>query len=238
LESKYLYLAVNILSFIFPFIFSFRKDANFSAKWRFVFPAMIITTTFFIIWDQIFTMNGVWGFNKKYILGIYLMDLPLEEVMFFICIPYACIFSYFAVTNLIKEDYFAPYQQLITSFLILILLIAGLYNLHRLYTSVTFLLLAFFLTWLHFNHRPRYMGRFYLAYLFILVPFFIVNGVLTGMFTDEPVVWYNDKENLGIRMGTIPFEDTFYGMLMILMSIVIATSLEERSLRRKRKGIS
>ena len=72
------------------------------------------------------------------------------------------------------------------------------------------------------------MGRFYFAFMFILIPFFIVNGVLTGSWIDEPVVWYNDTENMGLRLGTIPVEDIFYGMLMILSSVTIAEELEYR----------
>ncbi len=81
--------------------------------------------------------------------------------------------------------------------------------------------------------RPRYMGRFYFAFMVILLPFFIVNGILTGSFMDEPIVWYNDKENMGVRLGTIPLEDVFYAMLMLLMSITIAEALEERSRYKK-----
>jgi lycopene cyclase domain-containing protein len=98
----------------------------------------------------------------------------------------------------------------------------------RAYTAVTFLGLAFFLAYQMIKLRPRYMGRFYFAFAIILIPFFVTNGLLTGSWINEEVVWYNDKENLGIRMGTIPFEDTFYGMFMILMNITIFEWLQER----------
>lgn len=191
-------------------------------------PAILATAIFFIIWDEVFTRMGIWGFNPKYLIGIYLYSLPLEEVMFFFCIPYACIFTYFVVNHFVERDYLFPHQELISSALVILLLVLGGYYLNQLYTAATFLVTGFFLSYQMIKLRPRYMGRFYFSFIFILIPFFIVNGILTGSFIDEPVIWYNDKETLGIRIGTIPIEDVFYGLLMTLMSISIAEELEAR----------
>ena len=82
------------------------------------------------------------------------------------------------------------------------------------------------------------MGRFYFMYLVILLPFFLVNGALTGMFSPEAVVWYDNTQNLGIRIGTIPIEDSVYGLLLLLMNVTIYEALQSRSKRiQELKGI-
>ena len=209
-----------------PFLFSFYPKANFSRKWRYVIPAILVTAVIFIIWDAIFTEIGVWGFNPRYLSGIYLFGLPLEEILFFFCIPYACLFTYFALNHLVNRDHLFPHQELISSLLITLLLVFGSYYLDRLYTGLTFLLTGLFLALVMLKLRVRFMGRFYFAFAILLIPFAIVNGILTGAITPEPVVWYNDEENIGIRIGTIPLEDTVYALLLMLLPITIWEKME------------
>lgn len=228
MSPKYLYLSINVLSFAVPFFFSFYPRASFFRKWKYVLPALTVSAAFFIAWDVLFTEIGVWGFNPDYLTGIYLLGLPLEEILFFFCIPYACLFTYFALNHLIKKDYLFAYHELISVLLIIALLTFGLYYIEKLYTGVTFLLTGTFLAFIFLKLRARFMGRFYFAFVLILVPFFLINGILTGWFIDEPVVWYNDDENTGIRLGTIPVEDVIYGMLMLLLPITLWEKLEGR----------
>jgi lycopene cyclase domain-containing protein len=63
------------------------------------------------------------------------------------------------------------------------------------------------------------LGRFIFAYLIHLIPLMICNGILTGGLTEEPVVIYNNAENLGIRIWTVPIEDLIYSMILLLMNI-------------------
>lgn len=229
MSPKYLYLLVDLASLSLPLAFSFYPKANFSKKWKFLWPAILMPAVLFLIWDEWFTTMGVWGFNPKYLTGIYFLSLPLEEVLFFICIPYACVFTYEAVGYFFRNDFLKPYEGKITIGLAAALLLVGLINIYLWYTFVTFVLLAIFLLYIHQILKPDYLGKFYFSFLFILIPFFIVNGILTGSGIENEIVWYNNAENLGIRMGTIPIEDTFYGMLLILMNVVIFETLQRRA---------
>ncbi|MDL5049381.1 lycopene cyclase domain-containing protein [Oscillatoria amoena NRMC-F 0135] len=233
MNEQYLYLTLDLASISIPLIFSFYRPAPFYKTWKNLWPAILIPALFFIVWDEWFTQMGVWGFNERYLTGVFFFHLPVEEVLFFVCIPYACVFTYFALKYLVRKDHLFPHQELISSAIIILMLLLGMYSVEKWYTGVTFILLGTFLAFQMLKIRPRYMGRFYVAYSVILIPFFIVNGILTGSFIDQEVVWYNNDENLGIRLGTIPVEDIFYGMLLILMNIVIYEWLQEKNPVRK-----
>ena len=105
--------------------------------------------------------------------------------------------------------------------------IIGLLNLRQLYTSVTFLLLPFIFLIHYLLFKEKLLGRFYLAYLVHLVPFLVVNGVLTAL----PIVWYNNDHNLGIRLTTIPIEDTMYSMVMLLITITAFEFFRRKSIQ-------
>ncbi len=220
-----LYLWLNILTILFPLIASFEKKVNYFSKWKYLFPAIIIVYIPFIIWDAIFTSQGIWGFNSAYLNDVKLFGLPIEEHLFFICIPFSCIFIY----ECVKYQWYQFYNtnsSWVNMFAIALFLVGGIF-LSKSYTSITFFSLAVVLVILVF-YRVKYLNLFFLSYLFILIPFFIVNGILTGSFIHNEVVWYNNEENMGVRLFTIPVEDTFYGMLLILLNVSIYEYLKKK----------
>lgn len=229
MNSNYLYLTLDLLTILFPLLFSFYPKANFSKKWKYLWPAILIPGIIFIAWDEFFTRLGVWGFNEEYLSGLYMGSLPIEEILFFICIPYACVFTYEALKYLVSKDHLGTKQKIISFALILVCLFIGAFNIDKWYTASTFLSLAIYLAILLFLKRDLFLGRFYFAFLFILIPFFLINGILTGSGIEEPVVWYNDDENLGLRIATIPIEDVFYGMLLVMMNVSIFEWLQRKS---------
>lgn len=216
---KYLYLLINFFTVIIPFLFSFHPKIKFYKEWMFFIPANILTAIIFITWDIIFTKNGIWGFNKNYISGVYFYNLPVEELLFFICIPYSCVFTFYCLNKFYKIKWSAKFEKIFIPLLSIVLLITGIYFNQKLYTSITFISLAFILLIIKYFFKSDWLIKLLCIYPLLLIPFFIVNGILTGTGLEQPIVWYNDSENMGLRLLTIPIEDIFYGFELILLNL-------------------
>ena len=226
--STHLYLIINLLSISIPLVLSFQSAfGKIYLKWKSLFLAITLTAIFFIIWDILFSYWGVWGFNVHYILGYYLFHLPLEEYLFFVCIPYACLFTYIQFKNFNFSFFNKKTSNYITKALIIIsfLTICSFF-----YKNYTFSVSGFLFIFLIFYQRKIKvdLSFFYTAYSIVLIPFLLVNGLLTGMATESPMVWYNDLENLGLRIITIPIEDFFYYYLLFIINVTLYDYFEQK----------
>lgn len=223
-----LYLWLNIGSLSIPFLYSFHPKLKLYRKWKFIFPSILIMMLFFIPWDIIFTEKGFWGFNPIYLTGIYIVNLPLEEWLFFICIPYACIFTHYALLHYFPDWKLSEKTTTAISYVLIaamLLLIVLFYD--RWYPLINYSF-AVILIFLVLKYRKDLLQQYYLTFLVMLIPFFIVNGILTGSFIEEQIVWYDNTQNLGVRMFTIPVEDSMYAFTMILTPLVLTEYFEKR----------
>lgn len=226
--ERYYYLALDVFSIAFPLMRSFEARISFWKKWPGLFTGTAVMCALFIPWDVWFTAVGVWGFNERYLVGISLFGLPVEEWLFFILIPYACLFLYEVMRYFVRRDVLGSVARPLSMGLVALFMVVGLFHWDHLYTSVTFFLAAAYLGW-HVVKRTPWLGRFYVGYAVSLIPFLLVNGILTGWLLPEPIVWYNNAENLGIRINTVPLDDSVYLLLMLL----IVVNFYERPMKRE-----
>ena len=146
-----LYLILNIASFIIPFLYSFEPRMKYIKRWKAVFSAIAIMAVFFIVWDILFTKIGVWSFNPRYHSGIEFFHLPIEEWLFFVCIPYASIFIHFAFQYFFSKTALSLKGIRILYWMLLLVLLPTIWlHYDKLYTSVNYSVLLLLLRFVAF----------------------------------------------------------------------------------------
>lgn len=236
---KWLYLILNIGSISIPLLYSFEKKMRFIKHIKALTISTLTVGLFFILWDIWFTHIGIWGFNPKYNIGVQLFNMPIEEWMFFICIPYACVFTHYAIFYFNPKLKLSKTATTLTTLCISILsLTLAIYNYQHLYTFVNFTTLFLILIYGYLTNKAL-LQQYFISFLVILIPFIIVNGILTGTFIEEEVVWYNNSENLQLRLLTIPVEDMGYAFSLLFSNLLIFEALKNKtSLWQKRKTLT
>lgn len=222
------YFMILGASIIGPLALSFDKKVAFWKQYPYLFPAMIWPAFFYITWDAWFTAKGVWWFNEIYITGFKIAGLPIEEILFFFVVPYCCVFIYECIRCYfpnIKNNVLS--ETILKVFAIIFLLLSFFYD-DKAYPFFSFFFFSVFVI-LYFLLKEYFRSfntsAFLIAWAITLVPFLVVNGFLTSL----PVVLYNDAENLGKRIYTIPIEDSVYGMLLVMLNIILFEKLREKA---------
>ncbi len=209
--EHYTYLLINFFTIIICFIFSFDRRIQFYKYFKEFIISCSIVAFFFIVWDVWFTKMGVWWFNEDYLIGFKILNLPIEEVLFFFCIPFSCVFTYYCLDKFFDLKWANAFNTIIAFITIIVCAVVVLLYHHHIYTLVTSVLTFSTMVFIHLVSRKEWLGQASLVYCILMLGFFPVNGVLTGTGLENPIVNYNPEDFLGIRMGTIPIEDAVYG---------------------------
>jgi len=218
-----LYLLLDGATILFPVLLSFDKKVVYVKQWKRVLVAAAVVSIPFLIWDVLFTAHGIWGFNPDYLVGWYLFNLPVEEVLFFLMVPFSCMFIYACVKVYLgmHAHHITRMNAAIYSLLLCYvgfiawgtLLNDGAYSRAVIVSALlTCIMLVFF------RQQTRFLP---LAFAVSLVPFLLVNGIVTGAVTKEPVVWFNGSERLPFSILTIPVEDVLYSFTLIGLNAVV-----------------
>lgn len=229
----YTYALILFFTVIICFIASFDRRILFNRHFGAFLKSAVLVAIPFIAWDVWFTARGVWWFNTDYTLGIVLAGLPLEEWLFFMFIPFSCVFTYFCFDKFFKLDWLSGFNNLIVFVIVIVCSVMALLHYDKIYTLVTAIATIATLIYLHFIVRADWIGKASLIYTVLMLGFFPVNGVLTGTGLETPIVNYNQNDFLGIRMLTIPVEDAVYGYTQFLLVLYFFKKFSGKSLKQQ-----
>lgn len=218
----YEYLLFNLLVLTGPVLFSFDQRVRFVAHWPRAGLAVAAVAPFFLAWDVV-VAGRHWWFNPRYTAGPVVLGLPAGEWLFFITVPFACLFIWQIFTHdhphpVSRSAKFIPAVIGAAVVAALVAITAG-----KEYTALS---LSVFSLAVYIGHVHRIFDRSFLFY-FLLILFGLIllcNGYLTA----RPVVLYDDLYITGWRIYTIPIEDFFYGYALVFLSVAIYERLRRR----------
>lgn len=190
---------------------------NFFAALSSILPVGIL----FLIWDHLVT-GWWWRFNDNYITGLKIGRLPIEEVLFFLIIPWSCLI----IWENLESRFDGVIDMNVERIVILIGVIVGLIGLSRewWYTASVglALILVVIMSELLGNWLRKKACWIFMSCVVVLTTIF--NGYLTA----RPIVIYESLTMSGLRLGTVPFEDIVYGLVLMSAIVVLYRKAKQR----------
>jgi lycopene cyclase domain-containing protein len=221
----YRYLIIDVLVLSVPFLFSFHRKIRFYRRIPYVFAAFLSVGIVFLAWDVWAASIGIWGFSDEYITGIRILGLPLEEILFFLMIPYSCLFIYENLVCYFK-DRRVRIPRVVSALVVGFCWTIAIVFWDQDYTRTVFFVCGlFFLVTIFYDHEILESLLFWAYMAITYFPFFVVNYLLTS----PPIVWYDSRAIWGMRIVTIPVEDFFYSFTLLAFYTLVYRIFRKKS---------
>lgn len=205
------YAIILASTIFFPLVLSFDRKVAFWRHWPRAALSALVVGIPFIAWDVWASARGDWSFAYEHTWDARPLGLPIEELLFFLVAPVACVFIHACVKAYMKPMPVAlkPWLLPATATVFALLAIPAW---PRFYTLTLLLFAALFLVACALLGRGVCDDlRFWISLGICYIPFLVVNGFLTGI----PVVMYSPDAILGLRILTIPIEDFLYSLALV-----------------------
>lgn len=178
--------------------------------------SILTSALLFVIGDEIVT-NVFWSFNEKYTIGLNLGKVPIEEILFFFTVPFACLVLWVNWQKHSKSlRQFANIPLLLVSLSSVVAIVSLLSGLH--YTASVSVAFACCVV-LDAKLKTKLFSQF--AFLSFLCFVNVLTALFNLYLTSRPVVLYNSLLKSNWNFLTIPLEDFVYGMTLISLVVTI-----------------
>lgn len=99
MNSQFEYGLVLLCCVAVPALLYLHPNYPLKGKMKIVFTSIFISAVPFIGWDVWATSLKHWSFNPLYHSNFFIFNLPLEEVLFFIAVPFCITFVWSLISR-------------------------------------------------------------------------------------------------------------------------------------------
>ncbi len=212
---KHTFLLLTLGLLLLPLIFHVDKrifkDGNFRAALgaslisAIVFSAMVIVLQLFQILD----------FNIDSTIGIVFKEIPLEQYLLNFSFSFTAISLYQYLNVKFPNNDLQKYSLALSNLLLGLCVAFLFFGYPKWYTLLTFATLLILLFLIEYVGKLRFMYRAYRAFVVLLIPFYLVYGVL---FWNETLLVAKNQLT-GMYLAKIPVENHFIALSALLLSV-------------------
>ncbi|MDQ6798069.1 MAG: lycopene cyclase domain-containing protein [Actinomycetota bacterium] len=102
--DRFQYLGLMAACLVLTLPLEFVLGARVWRQPRRLLTALVAPAVIFTLWDEIAIARAHWTYNPAYITGLKLpVDLPVEELVFFLVIPICGLLTYGAVGRILRK---------------------------------------------------------------------------------------------------------------------------------------
>jgi len=226
MDFKNFVTLILILAVAFiPLLFGSRNKVRIFPKLKYFIPAIIFSGAIFLIWDNRFSQIGIWTYNPEYLSGKEILNLPWERWLYYLIISWVSLFVYEWVKIKFGELKYDNVSLAICLVLFVLFGLVAFFSRQKLYSFFTFFLLAIYFGYTIFRNRFKsHLTSFYISFLILLIPYFILSVILVKL----PVISYNSQYTLQFRLLQLPLENLVGFFLLHFINTTITEYLAER----------
>lgn len=222
---NYYYLLINLVLLILSFVLALDKKAHPIRRWKLMVPAVLVSGVLFSIVAFILNQFKVSVFNGAYTIGVNILQLPIEEILFHFLLAFAGLNVYVVLNERFPKNSLEKFSLSVSN-LLLGVLVAMLFFTHtKVYSIAVFSFLFLILLYVEYVNKLRFMYKFYRAYVIMLIPFCLLYVLIGGL----PIIAYSVGETINLKIGVIPFEGFFYLMSILLLSVYLFELVKSKS---------
>ncbi len=214
--KKFAYLIFNLVVLIGPLSAIVFYRPIILPVWPALFFSLFIAAVIFIILDQ-WATGRFWYFNRKYLTGLFIGKLPVEEWLFFITVPFACFLLWVNLQPLLPDASVNFFWLVGFLFCLSILALISLKK-HRTYAAAV--IIGFFtviILDMLAGANLIVRQRFWIFMIIVNLLTLIFNAYLVN----QPIVRYFKQPKTGWQILNIPAEDFLYGTCLIYSNLFL-----------------
>lgn len=225
---NYVFISCDLLLLIVPLILGFNKAVHFSQLLK---PSLLASFFMAMLCSSLsyaLVSSKIIGFNDDFTIGLSILTLPIEEILFYFSFPFFSIFIYENLKYSLQDSSLKWVNLSVRLFIPLLSLYIALIEDSGIYTLVVLALsTGVFILW----NCYAYLKKIALTYLVCILPYLFCSYLLIGTERNTSAIWHNESQQLSLKLSTLPLEEILDGFALMAASMILFEILQKVRLR-------